>query len=251
MNIALRDGERLNYINENLSLIEYEGGLTFGTDAYLLAAFVKGNYKCCADLGSGTGVASLLCLARNKYGRAVAAEIQPRYAELIKRNAELNGFSAKVKVFEGDIRELGPDFTDGEIDCVISNPPYLKSTEGFATKTTEMNIARREMNGTIYDFAKTASRLLKYGGVFYTVFRPDRLSELIHALKENNLEPKRLVCVYPDTASKPCLVLVESKKGASPTMLHSLPLFIYKDGTRDYTENMTRVYDECSLEFLF
>ncbi len=251
MDILLRDGERLNYINENLSLIEYEGGLTFGTDAYLLASFVKGTYKCCADLGSGTGVASLLCLAREKCGTVLAAEIQPRYAELISRNAILNGMDDRVKVFEGDIRELTTGFIGGEIDCVISNPPYLKSNEGFATKTTEMNIARREMNGTIYDFAKTASRLLKYGGAFYTVFRPDRLAELIHALKENSLEPKRLVCVYPDTASKPCLVLVESKKGASPTMLHSLPLFIYKDGTRDYTDNMARVYDECSLEFLF
>lgn len=247
MDIKLNEGERLSKINEDLSLIEYMGGLTFGTDAYLLASFVRENHKKLVDLGSGTGVASLLCLAKNKTKMAYAAEIQPRYAELIGRNAELNGFSDRLKVYSGDVRDLKSDFTDGEVDAVISNPPYLKATEGFSAKTTEMNTARREMNGTIYDFAACAARLLKFGGTFYTVFRPDRCAELIHALKENNLEPKRMVTVYPDTVSKPCLILIESKKGGAPSVNLDTPLFIYKDGTRDYTDKMNAIYDTCSL----
>ncbi len=248
MEIILSEGERLNKINEELSLIEYTGGLTFGTDAYLLAAFVRGHHKKTVDLGSGTGVASLLCLAKDKTEHAYAAEIQPRYAELIGRNAALNGYAERLSVFSGDIRELGCDFTGGEVDAVISNPPYLKATEGFSAKTAEMNMARREMNGTVYDFARCAARLLKFGGTFYTVFRPDRSAELIHALKENGLEPKRMVTVYPDTKSKPCLVLIESRKGGSPSVTMEPPLFIYKDGTRDYTREMDEIYASCSLK---
>ena len=247
MEIMLRDGERLNKINENLSLIEYMGGLTFGTDAYLLASFVRGNHKKTVDLGSGTGVASLLCLAKNKTKMAYAAEIQPRYAELIERNAQLNGFGDRLKVYSGDIRELTSAFTEGEVDAVISNPPYFKATEGFGTKTEEMNIARRELNGTIYDFAACAARLLKFGGTFYTVFRPDRAAELLHALKCSGLEPKRMVTVYPDTKSKPCLILTEAKKGGSPSLIMEAPLFIFRDGTRIQTDEMDRIYDSCSL----
>ena len=73
MDITLNEGERLSKINEDLSLIEYMGGLTFGTDAYLLASMVRENHKKLVDLGSGTGVASLLCLARNKAKTAYAA----------------------------------------------------------------------------------------------------------------------------------------------------------------------------------
>jgi hypothetical protein len=65
-NYSLSDDERLDYINEDLSLIQLKRGLTFGTDAYLLSAFVRERSGRGADLGSGTGVASLLCLTKNK-----------------------------------------------------------------------------------------------------------------------------------------------------------------------------------------
>lgn len=251
INVNLQPDERLDEINENLSLIQKKDGLTFGTDAFLLAAFMKNRVKTAADFGSGTGVASLLCLSKNKADKFYDFEVQEKFAYLTERNAVLNNFSDKLKVICKDIRDVGPNDTEGWIDAVISNPPYLKATEGFANKTDEMNIARREMNGTIYDFCDAANRVLRHGGIFYTVYRPDRLAELIHALKENTLEPKRIVTVYPDSKSKPSLVLVENKKGAAPSVKLSRPLFTYKDGTRDYTDDMNTVYDTSSLDFLF
>lgn len=248
---CLSPDERLDYINEDLSLIQLKRGLTFGTDAYLLSAFVKEKAGRGADLGSGTGVASLLCLSKNKTSYMYAAEIQPYYSDLIERNAALNKLSEKLSVFSGDVRTFSEKNTDGELDIVISNPPYMKAEGGFGTKSEEMNIARRELNGTIYDFCSCASRLLKFGGLFYTVYRPDRLIDLICALREAKLEPKKLITVYPDEDSKPCLVLCEAKKGAAGAVTMSKPLIIYQKGTRDYTENMQKVYDTCSLEHLF
>ena len=71
-------------------------------------------------------------------------------------------------------------------------------------------------------------------------------------MRENHLEPKRLVMVYPSVTDKPCLVLAEGKKGASAGMVVSRPLIIYKDkASGQYTDDMNRVYDEFSLDFLF
>ncbi|MBR6677014.1 MAG: methyltransferase [Clostridia bacterium] len=249
--ICLSPDERLDYINEDLSLIQLKRGLTFGTDAYLLAAFVKERSGRGADLGSGTGVASLLCLSKGKASHMYAAEIQPYYASLIERNAHLNRLSDKLSVFSGDVRTFSEKDTAGELDIVISNPPYMKAEGGFGTKSEEMNIARRELNGTIYDFCLCASRLLKFGGLFYTVYRPDRLIDLICALREARLEPKKIITVYPDKSSAPCLILCEAKKGAKGAVTLSKPLIIYKDGTREYTEEMQRIYDTCSLDHLF
>ena len=248
---SLSPNERLDYINEDLSLIQLKRGLTFGTDAYLLSAFVRERSGKGADLGSGTGVASLLCLTKNKSSFMYASEIQPYFASLIERNAALNSLSEKLTVLSGDARELSSKDTEGELDFVISNPPYMKASGGFGTQSEEMNIARRELNGTIVDFCNTASRLLKFGGYFYVVYRPDRLIDLICAMRVANLEPKKLVTVYPDLHSKPCLVLCMAKKGASSDVTQSKPLIIYKDGTRDYTDDMQKVYDTCSLEHLF
>ncbi|MDD6095518.1 MAG: methyltransferase [Clostridia bacterium] len=249
-NIELLPDERLDYINEDLSLIQLKSGLTFGTDAYLLSAFVKKGSKG-IDLGGGTGVASLLCLTKNKIDYMYAAEIQPRFAHISKRNALLNNLSHRMTVIEGDIRNLTEKDTGGCVDTVISNPPYMTAGGGAGNLSPEMNAARREINGTISDFCAAASRLLKYGGLFYTVYRADRLCDLFFSLRSNGLEPKKLVTVYPDTESAPCLVLCESKKGANPSLIHSRPLIIYKSGTRDYTEDMQKVYDTCSLSHLF
>ena len=249
----IMDGERLDEINENLRLIQKIGGLTFGTDAYLLSAFAKdAEGGVLADLGSGTGVASLLCLTRNKYKHAYAVEIQDELCDLIARNAAMNGLGERVTVLHKDVRDLSQTDTDGTVSVVISNPPYMPAGAGITGADLRMETARRELNGTIADFCNAASRILTTGGLFYTVFRPDRLPELITALREARLEPKRMVTVYPDAESRPCLVLVESKKDAAPSLIQSPPLIIYKSSAeRVYTDAMTRIYDTFSLEFLF
>ena len=68
MDIKLLEDERFDKINENLTIIQKKQGLTFGSDTYLLSAFIKEQkHSRAADLGSGTGVAALLCAARGKF----------------------------------------------------------------------------------------------------------------------------------------------------------------------------------------
>ena len=93
--IRLQSDEQLDTVNEQLRLIRRKNGLTFGTDAYLLAAFVRSQPRERAvDLGSGTGILSLLLCARNKVRSVIAAEVQPVFAELTERNAALNGIAS-------------------------------------------------------------------------------------------------------------------------------------------------------------
>ncbi len=245
--------ERLDKINEQLSLIQLKKGLTFGTDSYLLAAFARTKtYGKCVELGGGTGVVSLLVASRNKYSNIHAVEIQPYFSELIRRNAELNSLTDKITAYNCDIRELSADMFNGEVDSVLSNPPYMRTSSGKDNASPEMNTARREENGGIADFCAAASKLLKFGGYFTVVYRPDRMAELLTAMSNASIEPKRLVMIYPTSADKPCLILVEGKKGASGGLTVARPLLIYSDkacGT--YTEDMNAVYNTFSLEHLF
>ena len=79
---VMSEEEIITPINEKLTLIQRAAGLTFGTDAYLLAAFVRGVPRGKAvELGGGTGVVSLLCAARDRFAHIDCAEIQPEYAE--------------------------------------------------------------------------------------------------------------------------------------------------------------------------
>ena len=103
----LAEDERLDTVNEKIRLIQKKQGLTFGTDAFLLAAFVKSAPKTHAvDLGSGTGILPLLLLAKGKIKSATAVEVQPAFADLIARNAKLNGFA------EGFVIDVGLHLPD-------------------------------------------------------------------------------------------------------------------------------------------
>ena len=175
--------EKTEQINEQLSLTSMKEGLTFGTDAYLLSAYVRRRTRGRAvDLGSGTGVIALLCAQRGTYAHIHAVELQPAFCDLITRNAEDNGLSDRMTAVCRDVRDLTAEDVGGEVDAVFSNPPYMRASSGVGNTHTEKDIARHEVHGTIADFCRAASRILKFGGYFTVVFRPDREAELLCAM---------------------------------------------------------------------
>ncbi len=252
-NLSLAEHERLDTINEQIRLIQHRNGLTFGTDAYLLAAFIRSApHAHAVDLGSGTGVIPLLLLAKNKVRSVTAVEIQPAFADLIERNAALNHFQNRLKSLCSDVSCLKADDIGGESELVFSNPPYMKVNTGKRNIYNEKYIARHEVCGDIFTFCACAGRLLKYGGKFVCVWRPDRLTDLLNALQRAHLEPKRMCFVHADANQEPCSVLVEAIKGASPSLRVSAPLCLYlpqenRQDRRILTEAAQKIYATCSF----
>ena len=182
----LRTNETLDEVNEQLRLIQRTDGLRYGTDAYLLAAYVRPAASARAvDLGSGTGIIPLLCLAKNKYAHAYAIEVQEEFADIIDRNAALNGYADRLTPLCKDLRDLSPADLGGEVNIVTANPPYMKTDAGKRNESDAKYIARHEVKGSVDDFCTAAARLLKHGGSFYVVWRPDRLCELMVSLAKN------------------------------------------------------------------
>ncbi len=201
--------ETLTPVNDGINLIQNTQGLTFGTDALMLAGFVrKMPQAAAAEFGSGSGIISLLLAARGKLKHIDAIEVQKYYAELTERNAVLNGLDGIITAVHGDVREL-----TSEYDVIFSNPPYMKTESGKRNLDDGKYAARHEVNGDISDFCRVATKCLKFGGLFYCVYRPDRAVDLLAAMREARLEPKRMIFVCPDTEHKPCLMLVEAKNG--------------------------------------
>ncbi len=227
--MELRDRETLHEVNEHIRLIQRTDGLTFGTDAYLLAAFLRPKRAAVAvDLGSGTGIIPLLCLARDKAARFTAVEIQPPFCELITRNAALNGMTERLTVLQADARQIKADSVGGEVDLVTANPPYMAPNSGARNRTDEKYVARHEVCGTVGDFCAAAGRLLKHGGRFCCVFRPERLADLFEGLRTAHLEPKRMTLVQATYAATPSMVLVEAVKYAAPGMTVTPPLCLWE-----------------------
>jgi tRNA1Val (adenine37-N6)-methyltransferase len=241
--------ESVTEINENLKLIQNTNGLTFGTDAFLLSAFVSvGRNLLGADLGSGTGIIPLLCASKNKAAHIYAVEIQESFAEIINKNVALNGFDGVIEPICSDLRELKSSSFERELDFVTANPPYMKADSGKRNIYDEKFIARHEVCGTVDDFCAAAYRLLKHGGKFYAVWRPDRLCDLLCSMRAHSLEPKILTSVLANSTSSPSMVLVSATKGGASGMNMTPPLILYRDGTQEFTDRAQKIYDTLSFE---
>ena len=243
--IELKENERRDYVNDSLTLIQKPDGLTFGTDALLLAGYVAGKFTQGAELGGGSGIISMLLLTRDKISRCTAYEVQEEYTELISRNAEYNSLSPRLTSVCADIRELP---ATESFDIVFTNPPYMKSTSGKSNASDKKAIARHELFGDIRDFTAAASRILKFGGAFYAVYRPDRLADIVCAMRECRIEPKRMTFVHADTDAEASMVLIEGKRGGKSGMQLTKPLIIYKDKThKEYRDEMNYIMQNGSF----
>ena len=243
--MQLFENERIDKVNDDLSLIQKDGGLLFGTDALLLAAYVSGEFDFGIEFGGGSGIISMLLISRSKISYCDAVEAQEEYSRLIARNAELNSLSSRLNAVFADVREYAPE---NPADVIFTNPPYMKTTSGKICENDAKNIARHEVCGDIGDFLAAAKKCLKFGGAFYAVYRPDRLVDLISAMRNVGIEPKRVTFVHASANSEASMLLVEGRSGGKASLKLTKPLLIYTDSThKNYTEDMNYILNEGSF----
>ena len=234
----LYENEFLTEVNDGIRLIQNKNGLTYGTDAYLLSAFIKARpHGVAAEIGSGSGIISLLLAARKKFTKIHALEVQEYYASLTGRNAVLNGLSDIVEALHTDARDFKT-----ECDAVFMNPPYMKTESGKRNEDDGKYAARHEVFGDIRDLCSASSKMLKYGGDLYVVYRPDRLTDLICAMRDSGIEPKTICFVHQTVSHSPCLVLISAKKGGKSGLKLLRPL-ILTDGNGNDTEDCRSIYE--------
>ena len=189
----------------------------FGTDAVLLSRFaaVHGTDRVC-DLGTGSGILPLLWYAAGLTPAVDAVELSAHAASLARRAVEQNGLSDRITVHEQDWCTL--TLPAGVYDAVVCNPPYFAVGSGKVCPDADRCLARHETATTLSDVVTAAHRLLKFGGHLYLCHRPERLTDLLAALRGVGLEPKRLQLVQARADSAPFLLLCEAVKGGKPSL---------------------------------
>ncbi|MCD7889782.1 MAG: methyltransferase [Oscillospiraceae bacterium] len=213
----------------------------FGTDAFLLADFAGARHKDkVCDLCSGNGIVALLLSRDYQPSEIYAVELQAEaYAQLEKSIEASPNEAKKILPIMGDLKE----WTALEkLDLITCNPPYKADGAGIRSDTEAAIIARHETACTIYDVCECAARSLKYGGRLCICNRPERLANVIEAMRKNKIEPKRLRTVHKDKNSEPWLILVEGRLGGSAFMRIEKPLFIKGENGESYSEEMKRIY---------
>ena len=190
------------------SLSWQDGVFPLGGDALALGEFagVKPGWRVC-DLGTGSGVLLLLLARRAENLSLTGIDIEPLSARIARENLAANGLPGEI--LTGDLRTVS--LPAGNFDLVISNPPYFPVGSGKSGGP-----ARSEKFCTLEQLCAAAGRLVKNGGRFALCHRPERLTDMLCALRAHDLEPKRLKLVSHGPGHPPSLLLAEAVKQGRP-----------------------------------
>lgn len=225
----IKNGEHLEPLGNGIRIIVSDL-FRFSTDTIILADFAKPRKGIKAvDLGTGCGTIPLLWSRSDKTTSITAVELQPEGADMARRSVELNGLD-NISVVNADLKELKGVLPFGSFDLVCCNPPYKESGTGIKNPDGEKLLARHEEGCTIGDICLAAKNLLQFGGRFVMCQRPERLADVLEAMRSNDLEPKRLRFVQQRPEKPPKLFLVEGRRGGKKGgLVTKSTLFIESD----------------------
>lgn len=212
----------------------------FGTDAFLLADFCgyRMKDKVC-DLGTGCGIIPLIMQKNKPPQITYAVDIQESAVAQLRMGLEKSEISGIVPIC-ADLKELWENAPLGQLDLVTCNPPYKAANAGFESTIDAQRIARHEIMCNINDVCAAGEKLLKFGGRLCICNRPERLSDVIFAMKNHKIEPKRLRFVSKNPQEAPWLFLIEGKKGSKPFMRVEPQLYIRSEN--GFSEELKKIY---------
>ena len=240
----LKENERIDDLEINgLKIIQNNNWFCFGIDSVLLSDFAKKikNQTKVLDLGTGTGIISLLLCAKTNLKEIIGVEVQEEVCDMAKRTIKMNNLEDKFKIICSNIKDLNNNFEKNTFDAIVTNPPYKKENTGIKNLNMQKEISRHEILANLEDFIKISFDLLKDKGEFYMVHHPERLTDIMFLMRKYKIEPKKIRFVYSTIEKNPVLVLIKGVKNAMPFLKIEKPLIIY-NSKGEYTDEIYKIY---------
>ncbi len=232
--------EDFEVLSCGMRILQSDELFRLGTDSILLSNFASPlRGKSIADLGAGGSALGVLLCAANDQCTVTGIELQEEACNVSQKNIEINNLHERLHILQGDLREIKSLLPANRFDAVVSNPPYFPVGSGAQASRPSFAIARTECCCTLNELCSAAAWLLRYGGSFYLVHRPERLAELIYSLKTHRLEPKRLRFARHHSDAPVSLVLLESRLGGKSGLQIENDLLLFEpngEQTREYRE---------------
>lgn len=214
-------------------------------DSVLLANFVtiNRNFKMIIDFATGNAPIPMLLTYRTKsliYGIEYQECIYDLGVESVTENKLLD----RIKLINGDVKNIKDFFKSESFNVVTCNPPYFKIGDESHLNYNEVKaIARHEITLTLEDVVKNASYILKNRGVFAMVHRTERMIEIIETMKKYRLEPKRIQFIYPKPGEISDLFLIEGVKNGNSGLKMLSPIIVHNEDD-SYTDEIKKLFND-------
>ena len=167
---------------KEFSVIQDRSAMKVGTDAMLLGSFIQPNQKGnCLEIGTGTGVISLMIVQRSPEIKITALDIDFESIEEAIQNFTNSPWKDRVEGVLGDFLDFS---TTEKFDLIVSNPPYFEN--GLLNESKRKASSRHEASLPLINLFQKSKELLTENGVFVLIIpSPSAQKWIDNALKIN------------------------------------------------------------------
>lgn len=219
--------------------------MKINTDGVLLAALSGGrDHRRILDIGTGTGVISLMLAQRFPDARVDALEIDPSAASAARTNFSQSPFASRLQLIESSFQEYGKNSTSIRYDLIVSNPPFFLNS--LKNPDARKTLARHADEGFFAELIPFADEHLADEGELWLILPAEAAAETRHFAANAGLQLIRCIEVKSFAADLPHReVLVfsrEHKKKITETLV------IY-EAPKVYTDAYKRILRDFLIIF--
>lgn len=176
---------------KEFSVNQLNASMKVGTDAMVLGALIDASRKNYAlDIGTGTGVLSLMVAQKNPLIQIEAIDIDKVNIELASTNFQSSRFSSSLNTRHVDFLEYS---SNSKFDLIFTNPPYYE--DGLLNPDDRKANARHEQSLPIEKLIDKSITLLNDDGDFWMIIPSINKDKWISFCESKGLFLKRLYLI--------------------------------------------------------
>ena len=174
---------------QKFDIIQHENVFRVGTDGVLLGALCQvENAQKILEVGTGTGLISLMLAQRNPNAKITALDLNEDAVKLAQENFKNALFSERLNVFHQDFKIFE---SQKEYDFVVCNPPFFE--ENNSVKDI---LARQQVELTFRNLIEKASKILSSEGIFSVIIPSESAQEFENLAEDFDLYLVRKVNIF-------------------------------------------------------
>ena len=204
-----------------------------GTDGVLLGAMCKvKNAKKILEIGTGTGLISLMLAQRNVSAKISAIDINENAVKLASENFRNSIFNENLKVELKDFKNFE---TNENFDLVVCNPPFFE--ENASAKDV---LARQQVELNFRNLVEKSTEIITKKGILSIILPSEAATDVKSLAEEFNLYLVREINIYGIEGGNLKRNILEFSLAQKPLEISD---FVIEKSPREYSDqylNLTK-----------
>lgn len=183
-----------------------------GTDGVLLGAWAElEEATSILDIGTGTGLLSLMAAQRNAQARIDALEIEPAACREAAHNIQISPWAERIRLYPQALQAFFPAIG---YDCILCNPPFF--VDSTPAPDCGRSLARHADTLPHSELIVHADRLLTPHGKLQVILPVEEARQFITYAGRYHLFPRKITRVHPNPGKAPKRLLLQLTRQSLP-----------------------------------